>query len=632
MGSGFRHLIIIFGFSLLLGVISPQSVHAECFPIRIIEILQEKIGVRKPVESKSTLEFFLRGYFGEGHERSIADFSRKLNASSIAYLRSELGNANKMDGRPIKLEMFLDFSRLALLKKIPGALSLRIHAAANVKFYGSFSAKILEQGAEPWVKIHDPFSLESSLTPEKSLDEQMQEILQFKKMAEMRATTPEIIRKLKNWISSPERAVYVYAHLDEFGSQSTAIMRSLIDNNPFMKDVRVVAGTKSALVTYAYEKETPSDLITLYYRDASKSDQNWLDLSSRDRLKKLKQLAQDYKPGEPIPASVIAPTTFKPVSAGALKREINNHGTFALEMTHHSFEISPSRMISELNEITDTLKETHSIHTHIVFSLPTQYPLFNKFENWAFELNYQIYLKGMEEGMHATTLVSIPRRLSGVKRFLAARGKLIEGSVYSENYLPVTLESIGIHNFKLFSAAIRAGIYGPSPSGTKKIGIELRDISRNMPEWEKTIRGVGRAVSERIWEKRSFRIPTAPKLLLAKKNDWRKLTAYGISKRAALQLIQAEPTILIPLQKFESATYFNYVEGGSHRATPEQVNRIQNARLHYIDSLKDLERELAGYFFRKEKVEWGDLRAAIQMAALSVWAKEARVAELFGAI
>lgn len=446
------------------------------------------------------------------------------------------------------------------------------------------------------------------------------------------------IERISAAIQSPEGALAVYQQLAEVQRVDTRsrLLTYLMERNPQYRDTLPVADSPNTLITYSFEKETRrAEEISILFRDPSIPEDRWFALAPSERTRRLQACAQNrWK--EFLPPEVVAPTTLHPSYLSGYSQESLPGATAPIfEVASQSFEISPSRLFSQMKDLALFLGgETSSFHVHLVFELPLQTRHFDEFRTWLKSLNDRVYLMGLEEGLQATEIAMIPR-LSSRQTWGAAlveRLRSLAGSRTLE--LPHSLMEVGRRSSKFFGVGLRGDIYGQSVNeGLKRIGLEFRDTTRNLDKLRAVVETTAEEVSLRLWERGPH-----SRSLVAEEDAWalhpaqptetRPLLALGISESLAIRILRSEPMALTPLRTLENATTFDY-RTQTFRRPPEVIReRLVSARLIYAQSMRDLAAELTRYHRQGTAVSNEEISLAVQMS-LSEWAKHVRFSEFF---
>ena len=90
----------------------------------------------------------------------------------------------------------------------------------------------------------------------------------------------------------------------------------------------------------------------------------------------------------------------------------------------------------------------------------------------------------------------------------------------------------------------------------------------------------------------------------------------------------AETTIVIPLEKFETATFFDYRKGQAFQPEVQVGERLRSARDTYVRDLENVAKSYRDYLEKKEIPEDAVVRDALRWN-LTDWAKRAKLSELF---
>jgi hypothetical protein len=270
------------------------------------------------------------------------------------------------------------------------------------------------------------------------------------------------------------------------------------------------------------------------------------------------------------------------------------------------------------------MKETDSIHVHLVSEFPNDYAHGAQLITWAKHVNDFLYLSGLEEGLHPNELTGV----AGQKRSTWGLGNIfLEKSVLK---LPRRLKDIKAYNFKMLGMGLRRQIYGDAIDPKAfKMGLELRDVTRDLARLENYAEDIGDSYAMRVWEKGpdSFGGYTLDPGLDAATALWKE-SPLRIREPFLKKLHKLDPMVAIPLREFEKENFYDYVSHDLKGVSPDHAKKISDARKGYILSLEKLEREFNRYQAKGEKVENELLQSALRMN-LSEWATAAQASKLF---
>lgn len=478
--------------------------------------------------------------------------------------------------------------------------------------------------------IKDPYSMIYSIRGEEKTDSDYYSAIRslisifVKKQDAMSRMT-----ELNNWIKSENHALVAYDYLyTKDIIENRSAVEWLFKNNSYFQGIHSIRGPPSQpLLTYAFEKEGSSPLISLLYKDPSYSDNNWLAIPESERNKRLFDRTTQIKTS--MPANQVAPTALKPDFLGGYSVESRNS---VWEITHKQFEISLDRALKQVDEIAETFKETHSIHFHIVFEIAEHSPNFPLFRQWAKHVNDYLYLRGLEEGLHGNILTNVMMRpdLPKVTNLWSRISDAIFPPPETEYYF--TPDRIGQQSHKFHSMGIRGRIYGPSSiPGHVKIGLELRDTTRKISNLHLYAEKITSSVSRSVWDnmKGKEKLFRDSEIEVNKNTDKTILALNEIIQPSMAQrLASISSDIGIGLIKFETGKYLNYETARLELPAPEIAARLQTARTQYITALKNLEKEIQDMERAGEIVSDDEISLAIRMN-LSEWAARAKASELF---
>lgn len=528
-----------------------------------------------------------------------------------------------------KSELVVRFERLAAASKLPVAERQILLENLN---------KVAQSEGNPYTLWHD-VGFGTNLKRGTSKEE----LLDFAQVMFSKQAGAERAKHLDDWIVSEEHALFAYDMMQKSGlKEHQAELNLLLENNVYfvesvpLKDQST--GKTRSLVTYSFEKEGINPLITWLYRSPKFEEAAWMNMSDKSRLDEMQSLVSILQSRTFLGADKVPPTSLKPRALGGYSVEIQNHTTrmkgWTWEVAHKAYEISRERLMKSVREVANFFSETHSFHLHVVFELPKGYAKFESFTRWFKHLNDYQYLRGLEEGLHGNFLTNVAndrRDMNWSERMMDwfwASVRIKQRTVVLE-----TMDQLSKRGMKFFSAGLRAGsMYGQASGGDMvRVGIELRDTTRNLDQMDANVKRVGQAAETWRWENAQPHLDAiaakTPRLSTSVSSQLPLLKSI-VSDAAAKRFIHAEPTAALPLTVFESGVYFNFTTKELSQPSSAVSARIQAAREKYILSLRNLEIELANYAKRGEKVEDEILVAAIRMS-ISEWAKEAQVSQLY---
>lgn len=426
----------------------------------------------------------------------------------------------------------------------------------------------------------------------------------------------EQIHQLNRWASNEERAAYLYELLlAENYSNRRELIRGFLDSNPYFKESIRMADAPELIVTQSFEKETPSDLISIYFRDPQISEQNWMNLADKERFDRLQKIT---KIGD---NPQLARTEFTPSFVDDLSREPNSSkGNAVFELKKRGFNLNPKTHGEELGRITKDLKETHSIHSHVVFYAPPKDSVqFDQFKTWFGFLNDFYLLKGMEEGLHRST------------DELLANGNSIVGSTQTRKESLGKIKKfydVSTTNLKWMNVGLRGEIYGASLDPRFiKVGLEGRDISRKPEVIADFVKRASHSVSVAKWKmlaNESSRI-SLPRISF-------DLQETGINPDEMNRLYKIFPEVMIPFNRLEDFPVFHFGNDGklvSEMLSSAERLKIMNARKSYVAELRTLLSDIAKSEIKSGKPEDPDAIETTIKWILTDWAKAAQASKVF---
>jgi len=431
---------------------------------------------------------------------------------------------------------------------------------------------------------------------------------------------------LSQWIRSPAHALYAYQRLSG-DALWRPVLSEMRNTHPELKGSVEQKGLPGTFVTFAFEKESPNKSLTRWYKDPRFTDEAWLALSESDRLTRLRELVNG-KEKVFFSSDKIAPTALKPPYLGGYSIEADraNTGMFLIEVAHANYEISPRQIMTQIRETSAAVNEKHSIHVHLVVEFPAEYPAAH-FENqmiWHKQFNDYLYLAGMNEGLHGNDLISVAA---------LAREKGFE--MHSQR-LPEHIWEIKRNVYKGLSAGLRGTMYGTAHNPDHvRIGVELRDVTRNLDKLDAIVRTTSESLASRIWEKPKPPLPTGKTELRLSTNPSKAegmLRKIGTHEDWVEFLAHIEPTLWLPLTNWETVVVYDYRTGKYRSPTPEQLLRLNKAKAQFIKGMRGLQEEILKYEKKGESMRTNKAKELVETAIrmdLSQWAKDARAHELF---
>lgn len=504
---------------------------------------------------------------------------------------------------------------------------------------------LVEEFTKILEKENDPYILWADVVKTLEIDAAAArpELMRLAEAMSLADGSPAKLRALDDWVVSESHAVFLYDMLHREGlSYHRQTLGRLLENNVyFVESVplkEATGGTVRSLVTYSFEKEGTNPLITWMYRSPKFDEASWLGLGDQQRLAEMQSLVGVLESKTFLSAERVPPTSLKPRALGGYSVEVRDHHArmrgWSWEVAHKAYEISRERLMRSVNEVATFFKETHSFHLHVVFELPRAYAKFESFTRWFKHMNDYQYLRGLEEGLHGNYLTNIAndrRDFSWSERFMDwfwASVRLRPRTVVLE-----TMNQLDRRGMKFFSAGLRAGSMYGKASGEDmiRVGVELRDTTRHLDRMNENVRRTSEAAESWRWERAHDLLDViaaqTPRLTTSASAQLPSLTSV-VSPGTARKFLEVEPTAGLPLTAFESGRYFNFVTGEMTSPTPAVSARLVAAREGYVRSLRNLEREMADYASRGERVENELVVTALRMS-ISEWAKEARASELY---
>lgn len=447
-------------------------------------------------------------------------------------------------------------------------------------------------------------------------------------LAAMLNNTSAIARAshLNDWITSEAHALLVYDLMNSAGLKNFHDELNYLLSNSMYFIESLKSG--ASLVTYSFEKEGATDDISLLFRPTEFSEKNWMAKDHAERIALLKNAKIPSKTF--IHANKIMPTDFKPEAIGGYSKEVSDHRKhdYGWEISHKRYEINQQRVMRQIREVALLFNQNHSLHVHVSFELPKNYAFYENFINWYKHVNDYLYLKGLEEGLHGNYLTGVANFVGDLS--LNDRIRHFFEGLYTPNTIQESQSKLSRRNSKFFSAGLRAKIYGKASSDDNvRVGIELRDTTRNLNLLDEYISHVGQGVSTRVWEKSDPKTIRRIGLRLTSNRKAAEKSLEGIvSPRFATLFAKTDSAVSFGLHPYETQPVYDYITQAWVKVSEITARRIQEARKLYIKDLKDLEAELTALEAKGEHTESEIIQTAIRMS-LSSWAKSAKAAELF---
>jgi len=481
--------------------------------------------------------------------------------------------------------------------------------------------KSIQEAQDPYSLSHDVLRLHPDLLSfKKEVEILLQIFLDFSKMEDRSIA-------LSEWVRSEEHALWLYDLFSRSGLNNfIEELKYLHTHNVYFIESR---RSGNSFVTFSFEKEGSTADITRLYRPPQFSEVEWLQKTEDERLKLIQKL--EVTPKTFLKAYQVMPTNLKPAAVGGYSIELSDSQRkgYGWEISHKKYEINRQRLMRTVRDLAHFFKQTHSFQVHLVFELPIKYDRYESFIFWFKHLNDYLYLKGLEEGLHGnylTGVANIPTDFSIIDQ-IKNKFRFLHTT---RNTIQMSQSGLSSVNSKFFSGGLRAGIYGPSSSNdSMKIGIELRDTTRNMSLLDQFTDNISQSLENRTWEKVDLQSQQKQTLRLATdKSQAIQYLSNIVSAKYAKYFVSIESTAHFGLLPFETSKILDYQTQNWKEIPRATQQRITEARIDYEKDLVDLEKELETFKAKGEKIEEELIKTAIRMS-LATWAKKARVAELY---
>lgn len=476
---------------------------------------------------------------------------------------------------------------------------------------------------EIFAALRDLRKHDSLIDSDASFEKKLRVFLDFEKIAQSKPShimpakvpSPELLKSVDAWIRSEDHALFLYQNIDKFGARGPAVLEHLLANNEcFSGAIPLQNVSPGALLTFSFEKETHNPVVTDYYKVEGYTDEAWFLLSETQREDVLRGVLKS-KPGWFKKQLAVQDTVMKPSYLGKVNAELpmrnynqttRNEGLAPLEIRHKSYEFDIDRALSHVEKMQKKIGETDAFHFHEVFELPKEYAHDRRFIRWVKQLNDYLYLTGLEEGLHGTQLTKIP----------------LEGE------LPKHVVEISDSGSKFYSAGLRGFIYGHAKSNCcVKIGIELRDVTRNFTKLKSITKDLAKGIQIRIWEQdHSMLLDAGSGLNPLQPEALKQMSAVmqkaGLSDMEARAFLDLEPKTTLPLISLDQILPADQI-----RPLADQA-RLDNARAEYLEGLRKVALEIADKKKAGETLDPDLVRMALRLT-MTEWAQKARLSEFY---
>ncbi|MBX9767108.1 MAG: hypothetical protein K2X47_07550, partial [Bdellovibrionales bacterium] len=392
-------------------------------------------------------------------------------------------------------------------------------------------------------------------------------------------------KEISDWIhGNPERALFVYENLKYFGKSHPFILGALNKSDSGFKDIISVYGVPGEVVTFSFDKETLSNLLSRYYRPKAVPENQWLALDDTTRMQKLLEANPELgrETGE------IVKTSQAPIFLGALTYEKTDDGHVVLETKSRRFEITHVGVLKQIQTLAQFLGKgklaVDAFHVHAVARLGEDIQASESFKLWYGDANRFYLYRGLEESLHPNSMT--------------------EG------------EDIGKWRSLGFVPGTRYG-------DKNLAGLELRDVTRQFPVLQDDVRKLGRAVGEKIWEIKDSDTETA-RLQIIRETLQGVEDVGAMHDRAMQQIPNADPSVDKFLWLVQShypfcLAPFLAFEDLDPKLNELEKSKIREARKTYTKNILDTKAEYER-LIKNEVIPADMLVEAIQMS-ITEWAK-----------
>jgi hypothetical protein len=403
-----------------------------------------------------------------------------------------------------------------------------------------------------------------------------------------------IARKVKEWITSPVEALYYYQNRLAFKDRSLAVFQWLLTNEPLFAGTRKSPYDPHSLLEYSFEKETSQyeTLVTEFWRPANVTETEWFSINAEERQTRLNEMIENRKS--------LVPTQKQTEYLGKLGFDLLG----PYEFKHGSFEFQLSELKKQTDFAASILDETNGFHIHQVFEIPLSDESNANFRYWYKIKADELTLTGLEQGLHPSARVTVAPEPQDI------------------HLQPTELQN---WSYKFHTIGLRAGIYGPSRGhGKIKIGLEYRDVSRDLNFVFERLQQNAIEIENAVWEQIDFldRGESEGEFFLSSQAYTGEYASTGLKPAFISELSDVDLTSL-PLRDISSSFFYHTGSKTRRSASPAELARWETAKAKYIRNLTDLQNRIEG-----ARVDKARLHRAIQII-LTDWAKEARPSLLY---
>lgn len=453
--------------------------------------------------------------------------------------------------------------------------------------------------------------------PETNLSSRIQSITKLYGIALDRGTSVAVrASELSRWASSEDRARFVYELLmDVAYPKERKLVLAFMQENRFFQEAVVLESDPAILITTSFEKETFSFAIVKYYKEVKFTDHEWKQFSESEQYQRIQQNARSGDLAKLVKRddspSFISPLLKDEGVASRSDRHI-------LEITKNEYALTPLATKTQMRKVASDMGETHSFHAHVVTEVPAHDPLeFAQFKVWHEEADRKLLYLGLEKGLFPGDFIGTVRA-RGPDRITLIPTKETFGGEFSEN----KFRSLGARN---------GDLYGPAKQkGHVKLGLELRDVSRSIDEWEQLIERISQAASIRVW-KNAPKNDSTEFIFMASVDFLDAVEVLqkerGIPKKVAENILSSSRTSRTPLLDFNQYKVIDWEKSSTPAIPLAVLSRLNSERAKYLDGLKFLSDEI----MKAEKTAPVDI-TEIKMATdwwVLEWAKAAKPSEIY---
>lgn len=311
-----------------------------------------------------------------------------------------------------------------------------------------------------------------------------------------------------------------------------------------------------------------------------------------------------------------SPTSKTPEYFGTPFLEHNGFNDGRWEVNHHTYDFSVDRVFSAISVANKIARNTtDSVHVHLVFPMKKKNPNFGFFRRWFKSISDYFFIMGFEESLHPGEYTQM---------------SFLKNQIKAKNIVSNQEDIVGWVN-KMFTVGLRSGdTYKVNyESRFQKIGLELRDVTRDMKRLREYVNQTIRQIQDQVWEKGALsqtEIDNSFSIEFDSDIDLKLLNNF-FEPKIAWQIYSRYPFVVLPLRQLENQSYYNYKTQSLRRPTESESKALIAAREAYMIDLENLQKELVNFAKKGERVEDEIIDIALKWN-LTDWSKRSRLSSL----